>query len=56
MSAIWYYLLPVPLFAGAMFLLFKMLESVGVTSALDFDIEPREAVVRSQTADRKLSR
>ena len=36
-----YYILPPFAFAGLMFLLYKWLEIAGVTSALDFDMEPR---------------
>jgi hypothetical protein len=41
MAGFLYYIVPPFAFAGAMFLLYKLLEIVGVTSALDFDIEPR---------------
>jgi hypothetical protein len=36
-----YYILPPFAFAGLTFLRYKWLEIAGVTSALDFDIEPR---------------
>ena len=41
-----YYILPPFAFAGVMFLLYKWLELAGVTSALDFDIEPRRPTAR----------
>ncbi|HKA79920.1 MAG TPA: hypothetical protein VKD43_07780 [Xanthobacteraceae bacterium] len=41
MSVFWLYLLPPLAFAGVMFLLFKLLEAAGATSASDFEIEPR---------------
>jgi hypothetical protein len=40
MSVLWLYLLPPLAFAGVMFLLFKLLEAAGATSASDFEIEP----------------
>jgi hypothetical protein len=42
MTELLYYILPPLAFAGVMFLLYKSLEMAGVTSALDFDIEPRQ--------------
>jgi hypothetical protein len=48
MSILLYYLLPPLMFVSAMVLLFKLLEAVGATSTLDFDLEPREATVRKQ--------
>ena len=39
MSVLWLYLLPPLGFAGVMFLLFKVLEAAGATSASDFEVE-----------------
>lgn len=36
---LWLYLLPPLAFAGVMFLLFKVLEAAGATSASDFEVE-----------------
>ena len=42
MSVLWLYLLPPLAFAAVMFLLFKLLEAAGATSASDFEVEARE--------------
>jgi hypothetical protein len=47
-----YYILPPFAFAGLMFLLYKWLEIAGVTSALDFDIEPRRELAAGQSCSR----
>ena len=52
MSILLYYLLPPIMFVGAMILTFKLLEAVGATSTLDFDLKPREATVRKQIVRR----
>jgi|KBSSwiStaDraftv2_1062776.scaffolds.fasta_scaffold7310153_1 hypothetical protein len=52
MSILLYFLLPPMMFVGAMVLMFKLLEAIGVTSTLDFDLQPREATVRKQIVRR----
>ena len=44
MSVLWLYLIPPLVFAAVMFLLFKILEAAGATSASDFEVEPRLVV------------
>jgi hypothetical protein len=43
-SVLWLYLLPPLAFAGVMFLLFKVLEAAGATSASDFEVESQQTV------------
>jgi hypothetical protein len=50
MAEIWYYLLPPPVFVGAMFLCFKLLQAVGATSLSDFEVTPEEAVNRNRAS------
>jgi len=40
MSVLWLYVIPPLVFAAVMFLLFKLLEAAGATSASDFEVEP----------------